>query len=64
MQFCPECDCKLEFTSGVIICTNCNYSECNCDLCSSQDEFVEVQTDVKQTSSNKIVLKGGDKHVE
>ena len=64
MEFCPKCACKLEFTSGVIMCTNCNYSECNCPLCSSQDEIVEVQTGVEQISGNNIELKGDTNHVE
>jgi hypothetical protein len=64
MEFCPECGCKLEFTSGVIMCTNCNYSECNCPLCSSQDEVVDVHADVEQIYTNKMELKGGINHVE
>ena len=64
MEFCPECRCQLEFTSGVIMCTNCNYSECNCPLCSSQDEIVEVQTGVEQMPGNNMELKGDANHVE
>jgi len=64
MEFCKECGCKLEFTSGVIMCTNCNYSECNCPMCSSQDEVVEVQTGVEREDVNNIRMKGGAIHVE
>ncbi len=64
MEFCPECGCKLEFASGVIMCTNCNFSECNCKLCSSQDEVVDVQIGVEKTYANNIEMKGGIKHVE
>ena len=64
MAFCPECGCQLDYTKGVIMCANCNYSSCNCELCSMQDECVEVQTGVEQNSSNDMELKGGDKHVE
>jgi hypothetical protein len=64
MEFCPECGCKLEFTRGVIMCTNCNYSECNCPMCSSQDEVVDVQTVVEEFYSKSIELKGENNHVE
>jgi|APSaa5957512535_1039671.scaffolds.fasta_scaffold1236341_1 hypothetical protein len=64
MKFCPECGCQLEFTSGVIMCTNCNYSECNCSLCSSQDEIVEVQTVAEEIYSNNMELKGETNNVE
>jgi len=60
MEFCPECGCQLEFTSGVIMCTNCDYSECHCELCSSQDEVKDIQTKVEQMSGKNIDLKGGD----
>ncbi len=64
MEFCPECGCKPEFTSGVIMCSNCNYSECNCELCSSQDEVVDVQTVAEEIYSNNMELKGETNHVE
>jgi len=64
MNFCPECNYQLEFTSGVIMCTNCNYSECNCELCSSQDEVDDVQTVAEEIYSNNMELKGGANHVE
>ena len=64
MEFCPECGCKLEFTRGVIMCTNCNYSECNCPMCSSQDEVVDIQTVVEEFYSKSIELKGENNHVE
>ena len=64
MEFCPECGCQLEFTSGVIMCTNCGYSECNCELCSSQDQTVDIQTGVKQISGNNVETKGDTIHVE
>ena len=64
MEFCPECGCKLEFTRGVIMCTNCNYSECNCPMCSSQDEVVDIQTVVEELYSKSIELKGENNNVE
>jgi len=64
MVFCPECGCQLDFTKGVVLCTHCTYSECHCELCSLQDECVEVQAGVEQNSSNNMKLKGEAKHVE
>jgi hypothetical protein len=64
MNLCPECNYQLEFTSGVIMCTNCNYSECHCKLCSSQDVVVDAQTSIEQTYTDYIELKGDVNHVE
>ena len=65
MQYCPECGCLLDETKGVVLCAHCNYSECRCEQCSSQDEIKEVLADVEQDFSNgSMKLKGGDIHVE
>ena len=60
MAFCPECGCQLDYTKGVIMCTNCNYTSCNCELCSMQDEITEIHAGVEQEPGNNIDLKGGD----
>jgi hypothetical protein len=64
MEFCPECGCQLDYTKVVVMCTHCTFSECNCELCSSQDEVVDVQTVAEEIYSNNMELKGDTNHVE
>jgi hypothetical protein len=64
MEFCPECGCKLDYSKVVVLCTHCTFSECNCELCSSQDVAVDVQTIAEQTYPNNMELKGDTNHVE
>jgi hypothetical protein len=64
MKFCPECGCKLDYSKVVVLCTQCTFSECNCELCSSQDVAVDVQTSVEQKYTEYIELEGGANHVE
>jgi len=64
MEFCPECGCQLDYTKVVVLCTHCTFSECNCELCSSQDEVKDVQAVAEQKYPNNIELKGENNHVE
>ncbi len=64
MAFCPDCGCQLDYSKVVVLCTHCTFSECSCELCSSQDEVEDVQIGVEQTYTNNKELKGGTNHVE
>ncbi len=64
MVFCPECGCQLNNTKGVVLCSYCTYAECSCELCSIQDELIEVEAGDNQRPVNNMKPKGGKKNVE
>ncbi len=49
MAYCPECDTQLLDTKGLTVCPYCDYSSCNCELCTMQDVLSEEPLQVELT---------------
>lgn len=48
-MLCPECNTPILDSNALIFCPNCNYSACNCELCSSQDGIAKDDFKIEPT---------------
>lgn len=55
MEFCPECCSQILHVEGCNLCPCCGYSSCNCGICNGKEEFSDVQSKDRASSSEKIV---------